>query len=366
MFVITNRQLDPEKTGLEQFGDTPNSKGPNELRIVEATRDGRGWRIDVLEDECTPPMLRAVGLQKQAQEQSEPIYASQYVSRKILSRVRKEKKNLIFFVHGFNNNMKDVLDRAHLLEKEYNVEVVAFSWPANGGGARGVASYLSDKADANASVGALNRCLAKFHDYLDGFNQSQIQIIYQQAEEKYGDNPERRDQYITEQSEKVCPFTVNMMLHSMGNYLYKKMLGSSAFKGKLLTFDNVMLVAADTNNDGHAQWVQSIRCRKRVYVTINEDDVALMASRIKSGQEQRARLGHYPYELNANGTVYVDFTNASYVKRSHAYFEKGSLRNRTVKRFFDQAINGQRAESGLYYDVSTNMYSVSKPAKISR
>lgn len=365
MFIITNRELYPDETGIEQFGDTPNSKGPNELRIVEAHRDGRGWRIEVLDDICTPAMLREVGLQHLPSETDQPIYASQYVSRKILSRVRKEKKNLLFFVHGFNNNMRDVLDRAHLLEKTYNVEVVAFSWPANGGGARGVASYLSDKSDAIASVGALNRCLLKFHDYLDGFNQAQMEKIYQQAEQKFGNNTERRDRYITEQSEKMCPFTVNLMLHSMGNYLYKKMLGSSAYKGKLLTFDNVILVAADANNEGHAEWVESIRCRKRVYVTINEDDVALMASRIKSGQEQKARLGHYPYELNASGTVYVDFTNASHVKRSHAYFEQGPLRNSQVKRFFTNAINGKRAESGLYYDVSSNMYSISKPVKIS-
>jgi len=132
MFIVTNRSIQPDEKGLKQFGDCPSPKGPNELRLVEATRSGRGWRVKVLADECTPDMKREVGLPV-----TPKAYASQYAARKVLSRVRKQKKNLLFFVHGFNNNMKAVLERAHALEQVYNLEVVAFSWPANGGGARG-------------------------------------------------------------------------------------------------------------------------------------------------------------------------------------------------------------------------------------
>ena len=48
----------------------------------------------------------------------------------------KTGKHLLLFVHGFNNDLDDVLERAAGLEARYGVEVLCFSWPANGGGAR--------------------------------------------------------------------------------------------------------------------------------------------------------------------------------------------------------------------------------------
>ena len=361
MFVVTNRTLNTGETGLKKFGDRPNPHGPNELRLVEATHSGRGWRVEILPDKCTQTMKRSAGL-----DTSRPAFASAYAAKKILSRVRKQKRNVLFFVHGYNNNMKSVLDRAHSLEQTYDVEVIAFSWPANGGGVRGLASYLSDKADARASAGALSRCLAKLHEYLDAFNRERLEAVYQKADTlygpdstgKYADDFERRDEYISTHSERGCPFTVNLMLHSMGNYLYKQVVGSSAYQGRLLTFDNVVMVAADTNNADHARWVDPIRARNRVYITINENDRALRASRIKSGQEQLARLGHYPYNLYADSAVYVDFTDARHVGSSHAYFGGGALQNNKVRRFFSEALNGSRAERRLDYETATNMYRI--------
>ena len=46
------------------------------------------------------------------------------------------------------------------------VEVVSFSWPANGGGAWGVASYKSDKRDALNSTGALDRCIQRIGHFI--------------------------------------------------------------------------------------------------------------------------------------------------------------------------------------------------------
>jgi len=80
--------------------------------------------------------------------------------------MRDKKKNCIFFIHGFNNDLDDVVTRCWKFEKNYNVEVIAFSWPANGGGIRGAASYLSDKRDARMSVNALDRCFEKLFNYL--------------------------------------------------------------------------------------------------------------------------------------------------------------------------------------------------------
>lgn len=367
MFIVTNREVDASKSGLDAFGEKPNSQGPNELRLVEATKVGRQWQIKVLPDEITPAMAREAGLEADVDPDTgaaRPIYASRYVARKVLARVnpkalgkrRGEGRNLVFFVHGFNNDMKAVLERAEQFQRNYGVEVIPFSWPANGGGVHGVISYKSDKRDALASTGALDRCIARLHEYMQAIHDEHVRSVEALANKRYAKDAEKWDRFFREQAQKWCPFSVNMMLHSMGNYLFKSMLKSSSYRADLLVFDNVILAAADTNSEGHAAWVDRIQCRGRVIVTINENDGALLASRLKMGEQQKARLGHFPYGLNAERAVYVDFTGQSHVGDSHAYFEGGAIRNQRIRQFFNDALNGQPAERGLDYDVANNMY----------
>jgi len=307
MFVVTNREIVEGGKGLGQFGDRPNVEGPNELRIVEAKRAGGKWSIWVVDDELDDEKLQEIKVEREFDEHGDaiPVYASRYAAEKVLARVnprqagvrRGKGRNLLFFVHGFNNNLEDILNRAERFEKNFGVEVVAFSWPANGGGVRGVVSYLSDKRDARASVGALDRTLKKMSDLLLQINRVHGMKIMAEAERLFPGDAEQRDDYIARKNHERCPFKISMILHSMGNYLYKKMLQSSASEGNQLLFDNVILASADTNNKNHREWVDRIKCRNRVYITINERDQALRVSRMKAGEEQKARLGHYPYNL---------------------------------------------------------------------
>lgn len=356
MFIITNRKINEEARGLKRLGDRPNPRGPNELRLVEANKKAGRWSIKILPDEITPAMKREVGLERARGA----VYASRYVAKTILDRVRSRKKNLLFFVHGFNNDVEAVLERSAGLARNYGVEVVAFSWPANGGGVKGVLDYKSDKRDARASVGALDRCLMKIHELLGEFNQELLKDASRAAERRYPNNAELRDDYITRLSERGCPFTVNMMVHSMGAYLFKHVLKSSIYRGTRLTFDNVAMVAADANNENHTEWADKIHCRGRIYITINENDRALLASRVKSGQEQLPRLGHYPHNLDSTRAIYVEFTGAPRVGRSHAYFEGSPTRNAAVKRFFRKAFNGERAEQGLDYNARTGTHRIKR------
>ncbi len=353
MFVVTNRSIDSGARGLKQFGKIPNENGPHELRLVEAKRRGKGWNIDVLPDRLTRAQKEEIGLPV-----SKRAYSSSYGAHMILKRVRKEKKNVLVFVHGFNNDLKAVLDRAEGFEKLYNVEVLAFSWPADGGGVKGVASYKSDKRDARASAGAVYRTLAIARRYLNAFNGQLLNEVHTKAIEKFPDNREERQQYITRMAEKGCPFKINLMLHSMGNYLFKQIQKSSVFDEHHMLFDNVILAAADTNNENHAEWVDRIKCRRRTYIVINEDDGALRASRIKSGEEQLARLGHYLHGLDSRQALYVDVTDAPNVGGSHAYFEGDPVKNKRGRsyRFWRSALNGERAEQHLEYHPASNTW----------
>lgn len=363
MFLITNRDVDEARTDLKAFGERPNKLGPNELRLAECTKSGGKWRVRVLPDTCTPDMLEAAGLAPA--KKGEPVYASRYVANRLLlrmqARLKKERRApaLVFFVHGYNNDVEAVLERAAAFEKLYGVEVVTFSWPANGGGLRGVASYLSDKRDALLSVGALDRAILKLDAYLKEINAERRARLEAAASRANGDDAAGWDEDFARAMRAECPFTVNLVLHSMGNYLFKHYLGSSTYGGNRLVFDNVILVAADANNPGHTEWLDRVQCRRRVYVTINENDVALMASRMKAGEEQQARLGHWPYDLASRRALYVDFTRARAVGDSHAYFEGEPVeKNPRVRAFFRAALAGDVAEHGLPYEVARNLYRV--------
>lgn len=360
MYVITNRTVDESKhPGVDAFGNKP-AEGPNNLRIAEVTRRGRGWYVDILPDVITPEMAESVDLPP-----DEPHFASAYVARKLLercagrsvgARTARKGKNLLLFVHGFNNDMRAVLDRAEKLETHYGVEVICFSWPANGGGVHGVLSYRNDKRDAAASIGALDRVLEKMELLLHAFNDQFVTDLEARAERQFPDNAEAWDRYFTQEVRKRCPFTLNIMLHSMGNYLFKRLLTSSIYSADHLLFDNVVMVAADTNNEDHAEWVDKIQSRGRVYITINERDKALNASRMKMGELQKARLGHYGRKLYSQIATYVDFTGQPHVGDSHAYFEGGPLANKKVEAFFKTVLNGEIWDKPSRFDPARNTY----------
>ena len=365
MYIVTNRSVDEQQTDIiRTFGDKPAPQGPNELRLVEVKRAKRKWQTRVLPDTITPAMAKEVGL-----DPKEAHFASAYVARKLLRRMQAKDqrdvcRNLLLFVHGYNNDLKDVLDCAWKLERSFKVEVLVFSWPANGGGVHGLLSYRSDKRDALVSVGALNRVLEKLEQQLYAIHGNYVRDISARANARFPDDAAARDRYLSLAIDKRCPFTINLMLHSMGNYLFKHLLGSSIYNGDRLLFDNVIMAAADTNNARHAAWVNRIQTRNRLYITLNENDIALRASRMKMGENQQARLGHYLRRLDADVATYIDFTNQAYVGNSHAYFAPPALRNARIRYFFTQALNGRVAEDRLQFDPARNLYyfqAASKP-----
>lgn len=368
MFVVTNRNIIDGGAGFAQLGPLVNPKGPAELRMVEVVREDGGFRVAVLPDTIDDEMKASVGIPAG----EEPIFASEYVFRRVMARIsprwsdptsRQAGKDLLLFVHGFNNNFEDVAARCFALADIYpHLEIIAFTWPANGGGAKGVPDYLDDKRDAQASVVAFDRVLAKMHVLLARVRREALERLNLEARMRFEGNVERAREYVARTVNVRCPFNLTMMLHSMGNYLFERTLKSTALRGSQLLFDNIVMVAPDVNNAGHAEWLEQVQVRNRLYVTLNEDDDALQASRMKGGEDQQARLGHYTYNLSARNAVYIDFTNAQHVGTSHAYFEGEALANPDVRRFFEIALSGRRVEDAgfLVYDASRNLHLLSR------
>lgn len=317
IYLITNRNVLKSKNKKEiGFGKVFNEKAPDELRLAKVTGTAKKWNLEVIPEP------------KKGNHPSKKLFVE------LVNRMRKKKRNCLFFVHGFNNVIKDVVERCMNFQKEFDVEVIAFSWPADEG-LRGATNYHSQKHEAKLSVNALDRCLEKLNDYLS---------TYLMENESKNEN---------------CELTFNLALHSMGNYLLKNLMNSSVYEGETLIFDNTILMAADANNEDHAQWVDRIAHRKRIYITINEDDKALAASRVKFGKLQKARLGHYTKNLLSTKAVYLDFTNAEGVDDSHAYFEGDLLEeNMGIKEVFHKMFNGETVEEDLNYDTHSRLYRI--------
>ncbi|UCD76771.1 MAG: alpha/beta hydrolase [Phycisphaerales bacterium] len=323
MLIVTNRNLlSRRKTdshfSSRCFGDTFNAAGPDELRLARAKRVRGKWDLRIIAETQSGNKRRTgSGL------------ASETEFIALQERMRVKERHCVFFVHGFNNDLGAVLDRCRRFELAYGVEVVAFTWPANGHGLTGAMSYKSDKRDAKMSVNALDRALEKLYGY---FN-------------KYAEETRR------------CGQTINLVAHSMGNYLIKTLMTSSVYQRETLIFDNVIMIAADVNNENHEEWVNRIAHRGQLYITIHEGDHALRLSRMKSGEHQKARLGHYLHNLNSRNAVYLNFTDAKGIHDSHAYFEKGSIKdNPRIKRVFRDMFHGRRAERRLDYNTHSRCY----------
>ena len=193
MYLITNRALSADSGGLDIFGSLPNEDGVNNLRVVEVTGSGRRARAKVLKDELSKTRVRAL---KRAYELSldeeETQYRSLELACALFSQACDEEKHILFYVHGYNNDVADIVDTAYRIERQYKDVIVApFTWPARGGGVlSGTANYIDDKRDARASSQALDRVIEitrRLHILLTS---SRSQALFERAMARHENNPE--------------------------------------------------------------------------------------------------------------------------------------------------------------------------------
>lgn len=358
MYVITNREI-LKKKGLDAFGAKPNTDGPNELRLLQVEKDDKSWTVSEVNDKLdateVDTLNKDYGLDL---DPDEDWYGSLEVACKVMDQARKQEKSILIFVHGYNNDIEDVLKAAHEIQELHDVIVVPFTWPANGGGAiSGTLSYKSDKRDARVSTGAFDRVLGKIYALHNLLIAAQQKALKEQAFAKHENNHEKANRLFSELVRKNCAVTLNLLCHSMGNYLLKYTLKPSETNATNLIFDNINLVAADANNEDHAEWVEKMDVRNRLNIVINENDSALGVSRLKPGEEQKARLGHYTRNLNSINATYIDVTKADHIDEEHTYF-KGDVmkKNKDLKDLFTQIFNGQSVEGELTFKASNNSY----------
>jgi esterase/lipase superfamily enzyme len=359
VYVVTNREINEAANGLRKFGSRPNPIGPNELRLVEVVKQGADYQTTLLKDQLEPEEVDRLKIRFQLPDDFQgPYFASLRAACETLDRARQDNRHILIYVHGYNNDIGDVLNTAEALEALYRVVVVPFSWPTNGGGTvGGAADYLDDKQDARVSMDALNRLIDKIDLYHELLTRKTREQARANAQNNFQNNRGAARANYSERLAAECQVTLNLACHSMGNYVLQYAFRPNNAASRRLVFDNVSLISADANNKNHQEWVESIQVRNRLYITINEDDYALAWSRRKPGDEQLDRLGNYLRNLSALNAYYIDVTGAPSVGSAHNYFTGLPVENNpSLNAFFADAFEGRRGEKVLRYAADVNVY----------
>jgi len=311
ILVVTNRNIrDKNATDVTLFGEGVNAKGPSELRLAWAEFKNQRWQLELIGEPGNMTADTAPSLQ---------------VFLACIDNLQQTGRNCALYVHGFNKSFEESLDQAGLIHDKYQVATVVFSWPSNPGGLI-TNEYARARSIAASSVVAFDRLLGLL------------------------------DRYLRSHSPDECNTSFNLLVHSLGNYLFEKFVRDPIFGGQTRIFDNLFLHQADVDRRAHSEWVRQLRFARRIYVTVNERDSILNLADVI----QPDRLGNTVRGAKLNRPHYVDFTGAERIGKKHQLFGSGAAANDNVKGFFQRGLNGHKAHEGqgISFDETNGFYEV--------
>lgn len=280
IFLITNRSVTGEK-----INDTGKERGLSTFRIAECRivekkdktplhervqytllkdiGDKAGYRRS--NGSVRPMHELATNLERLSG--SERLFAQLYGQLVASS----ERSDVLFFIHGFANDVESSLKNIYQLHKRY-VEpadspiehLIYFSWPTIGNMRL---TYWNDQEDAeNAGqvVARLFRLLRGF--YIDMF--------------ELGNQPH-------------CGHRLHLMAHSMGNQVLGHAMDAMNKRNLFRMFEEVILLNADIEHDAFEQgepFEHLEKLAERIHMYIHHSDDALLVSRFSKNFNKR--LGH--------------------------------------------------------------------------
>lgn len=116
IIVVSNRNVNKGQTDHTLFGDDLNPLGAEQLNVALASPDSdKNWQLELLSNPSRPAYKNP---------------ATFDVFKEALKL--NNGKDWVFFVHGFNQDLRKNLDKCAEIQS-YGVNVVAFSWPSNPG-----------------------------------------------------------------------------------------------------------------------------------------------------------------------------------------------------------------------------------------
>lgn len=283
---------DPEDWFGEEFGDA--------LRFAMATpsKGGSDWDVRLLVEEGS-------------------------ISSGIESALRAPRGACVCYVHGINKRFEQTLEQASEIERSYGADVFLFSWPSF------IVPTANDPESPEALFERYVRARRNAEASGGGFDDF-LQRIVQRAPPRSGSG-----------------YTVNLLLHSEGNFLLESYVKSAAFSGdEVGAFTNIILSQADLDYDGHRECLNRLASAgSSVYVTLNTNDNKLRDA--EKANDGKRRLGNTrPEVAGASASAkYFDFTGGYGVGDTHRLWDTNSVENPIVSAFFSAVLTGEVVEA---------------------
>jgi len=310
LLVVTNRKISNSNANdITLFGEKVNDKGASELRLAWAEKGAGGkWKLALI-PEPDPLTLDNI--------------PSREAFREYVRILREKHMDCVYYVHGYDKKFSETLDQAHKVHKRYGVGVIVFSWPSNPGGWI-ISEYRQAQAIASNSIVALDRTFEKLGSYL------------------------------CVERDELCEISFNLLLHSLGSFMFEQFIRNPIFSGETRMFDNIVLNAADVDLDSHKEWTNSLKYARRVYAIINERDSILGLADLINPD----RLGNTARDLVSPQLDYFDLSDGKNVEKKHQHFETTASENPVVEKFFKNVFHGKRGLplAGTTYNNSKNAY----------
>jgi len=227
----------------------------------------------------------------------------------------RSSKNILFYVHGYGKELKDVYKRAIDLQNTYNVYVIAMLWTSKMPDGKNVTLKEARKTISN-SMPCFHKMLS-LKDTLNGL----------MPDAKY-----------------------SILAHSLGNYYFELYSQEDFYQDHYLNFDNIILNSAAVDDKGHVSWLKNLAIPEHIYIISNKHDFILTGLQIFTSSKRplgkkvrKQRLAHANY-IDVSETV--GFRRPVYF--THSYFTGAILdEEKDVLEMYKVILNGEMNKNDL-------------------
>ena len=347
IIVFSNKKTNPACQGEGYFSEEMD--GPGGL-MVNAALASPTSRMEKVKDKWAGARLKGKAESIALSEHEwalEPVdnigYGSFFQGLIHSMKTRKISRKWLLHVHGSGKNTLGALEQAREIQTLHGLNVISFVWPS---------------WTPLVSLGLVLR-MAPLALKRSGLTPAKLALAlgYTAVEQKlqsYGNARETArtcssalastiailEEHFIRPAAGMEGFTISMLAHSLGCLLVESLARETAIEAFEGSFANLVLNAADVDSEGHSEWASRLKISKRLYVTHNNTDAALLASRGVAGNKSRlgAKLKEAP---SPNVTAYIDMSKAKGATARHALFLIDEAANPNVKRLFTSLLGGE-------------------------
>jgi esterase/lipase superfamily enzyme len=308
IYIISNRQIVEGTNNKPQFSNKGNQPALANFRIGKChiSNNNQSISYDILDDKNEPDYNKVYEVVEGKQDISylggtEYMFYDLYKS---MSNDIKPNSDVLFFIHGFATSHEDELQHIIRLKELYldstsTIEhLIYLSWPTSNSYAL---TYWSDKEDSITTGQALARIYVKMNKF--------FYTMFRKYEQEN------------------CKQKIHIMAHSMGNQVFKQMMGGLNEKYIVPFIGEIILVHADVSSNSFEKEQPFSKLHKlgqRTHIYIHKSDDALtISTTTKNFSKRLGKAGPSNIHELSQSTFIVDVTGVQYdLKKDSGFFAK--------------------------------------------